>query len=79
VAAEVEQLTVKLSDRDDAISLLRQQSTDTVSQLEKTHTTELLALRDERDELQRQVNESRSASHRFSLRRIDLLIEFIGI
>jgi len=58
---EVEQLTVKLSDRDEAISQLRQQSMDTVSQLEKTHMTELFALKDERDLLQRQLNEFRSA------------------
>ena len=58
---EVEQLSVKLSERDDAISRLRQQSTDAVSQLEKTHMTELLAVKDLRDELQQQINESRSA------------------
>jgi len=52
---------VKLSERDDAISRLRQQSTDAVSQLEKTHMTELLAVKDLRDELQQQINESRSA------------------
>jgi len=57
----VEQMTVKLIDRDEEISRLRQQSTDTVSQLEKTHMTELLALKDERDHLQRQINEFRSA------------------
>jgi len=59
---DVEQLTLKLSDRDEAISRLRQQLTDTVSQLEKTHTDELLALRDERDHMQQLVNESRSVA-----------------
>ena len=57
----MERLSVKLSERDEAISRLRQQSTDAVSQLEKTHLTELLALKDERDGLQKQINDSRSA------------------
>jgi len=45
VCIEVEELTLKVSDRDMVISQLRQQSTDAISQLEKTHMTELLALR----------------------------------
>jgi len=57
----MEQMTVKLLDRDEVISQLRQQSTDTVSQLEKTHMSELLALKDERDQLQQQINHFRSA------------------
>jgi len=58
----VEQLTRNVSDREEAISRLRQHSTDTVSQLEQTHMTELLSLKEERDELQRQINEFRSAA-----------------
>jgi len=57
----VEQLTTKVSDRDVAISRLRQQSTDTISQLEKTHMTELLTLKEERDQLLLQINHFRSA------------------
>jgi len=57
---EVEQLRVKLTERDDVIIGLRQQSTETVSQLEQTHMTELLALRDHTDQLQQLVNNSRS-------------------
>jgi len=64
----VEQLTARLSERDEVMSRLRQQSTDTVSALERTHMTELLALKDERDQLQRQIHESRSAQHIYSRR-----------
>jgi len=59
LVVEVEQLTVKLLDRDETISQLRQQSTDNVGQLEKTHMTELLTLKAERDQLQQLTNEFR--------------------
>jgi len=59
----VEQLRGKLTERDEVIRRLRQQSTDTVSQLERTHMTELLALKEERDQLQQQIHDSRSAEH----------------
>ena len=60
VCIEVEELTLKVSDRDMVISQLRQQSTDAISQLEKTHMTELLALKEERDQLLQQINDFRS-------------------
>ena len=64
---------MKVSDRDEAISRLRQQSTDTVSQLEKTHMTELLAIKEERDQLQQQINEFRliSLAHYFRVDSVD--------
>ena len=57
----MDELRARLSERDDAMSRLRQQSTDTVSQLEKTHMAELLAIKDHRDDLQLHVNQARSA------------------
>lgn len=54
---------MNLSERDATISRLRQQSTDAVSRLEKTHLAELLALKDERDRLQQKISDFRSANN----------------